>query len=142
MSEFTGRVYWNELMTRDIDSAKKFYSKTCGWTYDSMPTPDGEYHLAMAGKWPAGGMMDMSSMEGLEQVPPHWFTYLAVDDIDETVAKCRDLGASITREPFEVANVGKIAIVCDPTGASLGFIQPAPPGSASCPDDCEDANGD
>jgi predicted enzyme related to lactoylglutathione lyase len=31
------------------------------------------------------------------------------------------------REPFEVAGVGRIAIIADPTGAALGIMAPASP---------------
>ena len=26
-----GNFYWNELMTRDVEKAKKFYGDTIGW---------------------------------------------------------------------------------------------------------------
>ena len=28
-----GTFYWNELMTRDVEGAKKFYADTIGWSY-------------------------------------------------------------------------------------------------------------
>ena len=31
-----GHFYWNELMTRDAEKAKKFYSTTLGWTFEPM----------------------------------------------------------------------------------------------------------
>ena len=36
-----GHFHWNELMTRDIDRAKKFYADTLGWTYEAMQSLDG-----------------------------------------------------------------------------------------------------
>ena len=48
-----GHFHWNELMTRDVEKAKKFYADTMGWTFDAMPMPDGgTYSLAMAGGQP------------------------------------------------------------------------------------------
>ena len=45
-----GHFHWNELLTRDVEGAKKFYGQTIGWTFDSMPTPDGcTYWIAMMG---------------------------------------------------------------------------------------------
>ncbi len=38
-----GHFYWNELMTRDADKAKKFYGASVGWTFEAMPMPDGTY---------------------------------------------------------------------------------------------------
>ena len=31
-----GSFYWNELMTRDAEAAKKFYGATLGWTFEAM----------------------------------------------------------------------------------------------------------
>ena len=36
-----GHFHWNELTTRDIERAKKFYADTLGWTFESMPMPEG-----------------------------------------------------------------------------------------------------
>ena len=36
-----GHFYWNELMTRDAEKAKKFYGNTVGWTFEAMTMPDG-----------------------------------------------------------------------------------------------------
>ena len=31
-----GEFYWNELMTRDGERAKKFYADTLGWNFEAM----------------------------------------------------------------------------------------------------------
>ena len=43
-----GEFYWNELMTRDGERAKKFYADTLGWNFEAMAMPDGTYWVA---KW-------------------------------------------------------------------------------------------
>src|SRR5215472_16803380 len=35
-----GIFVWNELYTRDVESAKAFYAATVGWTFEGMPMPD------------------------------------------------------------------------------------------------------
>src|SRR5215831_12587936 len=45
-----GNFHWNELRTRDVERAKRFYKETVGWTFEAMQTPDGQpYWVAMAG---------------------------------------------------------------------------------------------
>jgi hypothetical protein len=57
-----GKFHWNELMTRNVERAKKFYSETLGWTFDSMPMPGGgTYWLAKIGDEPAAGMFDIAA---------------------------------------------------------------------------------
>lgn len=122
-----GSVWWNELMTRDADAAKAYYHDLLGWEFDAMPMADGVYHVAMLGGKPVAGIMDMSGIAELGQVPVHWFTYLAVKDLDAALDKTRTEGGSIQREPFEVPDVGRIAIVTDPTGAAVGLMTPVMP---------------
>ena len=119
-----GTFHWNELMTGDVKKAKTFISQTIGWSFNEMPMPKGTYWVAMLGDKPVGGLM---SMQGIvpEGTPPHWISYLAVDDIDVRLAKVVPAGGEIKREPFEVPNVGRIAMVQDASGAVMGWITPA-----------------
>ena len=52
-----GSFYWNELMTRDAEKAKKFYASTIGWTFEAMQMPDGTYWVAKSGDVPVGGLI-------------------------------------------------------------------------------------
>ncbi len=119
-----GTFYWNELMTRDVEGAKAFFAATLGWTFDAMPMPGFTYHVAKSGDQAVGGIMDMAGMAP-DDVPPHWMSYIDVDDVDARVAKAKAAGAEVMAEPFDVAGVGRIAIVKDPTGAVVGWITPA-----------------
>ena len=128
MSETHGTVLWSELMTRDVAGAKAYYEAICGWQVSAMEMPEGgTYHLGNVGGAPVAGIMDMTDMPGLEQVPAHWVTYLAVDDVDAAVARTREIGGAVHQDPFDVAGVGRIAMVADPTGAVVGLMTPAAP---------------
>lgn len=125
MSDMHGKIWWSELMTRDVEGAKAYYAATCGWAFDAMPMSEGTYHVGMAGGQPVAGIMDMAGLPGMEDVPPHWFTYIAVDDVDAAGAATETAGGTIIRPPFDVENVGRIVIVTDPTGAAVGLMTPA-----------------
>jgi predicted enzyme related to lactoylglutathione lyase len=118
-----GSFYWNELMTRDVEQAKKFYGGTVGWTFDAMPMPDGTYWVAKMGDKPVAGIFPMSGPD-FDDVPENWMSYLAVDDIDARLKKATAAGADIMREPFDVPGVGRIAIIEEPGGAVIGWITP------------------
>ncbi len=119
-----GNFYWNELMTRDAEKAKKFYAATVGWTFDAMPMPNGTYWVAMMEGKPVGGIFPMTGPE-FNGVPEHWMSYLAVDDVASRVKKAVSAGAKVMREPFEVSGVGRIAILHQPGGAVIGWMTPA-----------------
>ncbi len=56
-------------------------------------------------------------------MPEHWFTYIAVDDVDSRVAKVEAAGGMVIRPPFDVPGVGRIAIVKDKGGAVCGWMK-------------------
>ena len=64
-------------------------------------------------------------MTAPDGTPPHWMSYLAVDDIDDRLRQFAAHGATVLHEPFDVENVGRIAIIKDPTGAVMGWMTPA-----------------
>lgn len=120
-----GEFHWNELMTRDVDKAKAFYENTIGWTFNAMPMPTGTYNIAMLGDKPVGGLFEMNG-DDFEGVPAHWMSYLSVDDIDVRLAKAKAEGATVVREPFDVPGVGRIAILTDGGGGTIGWMTPTP----------------
>ena len=120
-----GSFYWNELLTRDVERAKRFYSETIGWTFEPMTMEHGAtYWVAQIDGKPAGGIFPTDSPE-FAQVPEAWMSYLAVDDVDARVKKATAAGATLMRPIFDVPNVGRIAILTEPGGAGIGWITPS-----------------
>ena len=126
MSATHGSFHWNELMTRDVAGAKAYCAAVCGWEYDEMQMPQGRsYHVGMAEGRAMGGIMDMGAVDGYDGVPPHWFAYIAVDEVDAAVARTREMGGTVRRDVHEVPGVGRIALIEDPAGPQVGIMTPA-----------------
>lgn len=126
MTDFHGKIWWSELMTRDVEAARDYYQSVCGWTITGMPMPNNEtYYLCKLGDQPVAGIMDMGHLTHMADIPPHWFTYLAVRDVNAAVAETRRGRGRIIRDCFDVPGVGRIAIILDPSGAAVGLITPA-----------------
>lgn len=123
-----GLFHWNELMTWNVEKAKEFYAETLGWSFETFPMEEGEYTVCKAGDEIAGGIFGMAPGAGFDGVPDHWFAYITVDDIDARVAKVQAAGGEVMRPPFDVPNVGRIAIVKDKAGAAIGWMTPAEQG--------------
>ena len=119
-----GTFYWNELMTRNVEQAKRFYAETIGWTFEGMPMADGTYWVAKMGDQPVAGIFPLDGPD-FAGVPEQWMPYLAVDEIDARAAKAVAAGAQLMRPLFDVPNVGRIAILREPGGAGVGWITPA-----------------
>ena len=120
-----GTFFWNELMTRDPKKARDFYGPMLGWTFDVMPMANGmSYYVCKQAGNPVAGIFEMTGAD-LAGVPTHWFSYIAVDDVDRRVAAATKAGAKLHRPIFDVPGVGRIAIIEDPVGAHVGWMTPA-----------------
>ena len=118
-----GQFVWNELNTHDPDAAKAFYAATIGWRFEPMPMPDGStYWVGMDGATPACGLLTLAG-ERFSDVPNHWFAYLEVDDLDRRVGDIESAGGSVVRAPWEIAGVGRVAIVRAPGGEVMGWMR-------------------
>ena len=117
-----GCFVWNELNTRDPEAAKQFYGAVFGWTFDSMPMPEGgTYWVGRVGETAAAGLFTMSGPH-FEGVPEHWLAYVEVDDVDKRVVEVAAKGGTVLRAPWAVPGVGRIAIIKDAGGAPLGVM--------------------
>ena len=114
-----GAPCWSELNTRDTETAGKFYSTVFGYGIKKSTEPMEYTEFQIDGKSIAGMLQMSPEMEG---VPPHWLTYYLVANCAETVAKVKELGASVPFGPVAIPTVGDIAVVIDPQGAAFGLI--------------------
>jgi hypothetical protein len=116
-----GAVSWTELLTTDPAAAQSFYGDLFGWTFEEMSTnATGPYHVFSAAGKPIGGIMQKPPEA--EQMPPHWGSYVTVDDIDAVAEKAVTLGGQILFGPMDIPKVGRFAVVQDPQGAVISII--------------------
>ena len=115
-----GAFSCNELLTHDVDAAKAFYSELLGWTLNTMDANGIEYTIAKVGDTEIAGIM--ATPEGAQNMPSTWGAYVTVDDVDASVVKAVKLGAKVCKEAEDCADVGRFAIIQDPTGAMLTLV--------------------
>jgi predicted enzyme related to lactoylglutathione lyase len=119
-----GDWFWHELITPDPQKAGEFYGKLLGWKTTDMPMANGmTYTLWQRAGQNHGGMMK-PPMPG---IPPHWETYVKVDDVDAIADRVPRLGGMVHVPPTDIPNVGRFAVIGDPTGAVLAVITPKMP---------------
>lgn len=114
-------VSWNELSTRDVESAKRFYSQVFGWEPHTSGEPGQEYTEWRVNGKSVGGMMAMPDQVPAA-VPPHWLTYFAVDDCQGTVARATERGGQVMVPPMTIPQ-GTFSVLADPQGAAFAVIQ-------------------
>jgi uncharacterized protein len=114
---------WIDTTQPDPDAAAEFYGGLFGWELeDSMPAGSPAKYL-MA-RLRGGDVAAISSAP--EGAPPVavWTTYIWVENADETAAKVRQAGGTVSTEPFDVLDAGRMAVFADPEGAAFSVWQP------------------
>ncbi len=136
-----GAWNFNNLETADADAATAFYGDVFGW---ELSTVD----FAPASFWRRPGYGDFLAKddpelrERMQAVPggfadavawlspgngqAHWTTTIGVADCDASVARARELGATVLVEPYEAPYI-RAAVIRDPQGGELVLSQYKPP---------------
>src|SRR5712692_2482267 len=118
-----GSFCWAELATTDGPAAKEFYSELFGWeANDNTIGPDMVYTMLKLGGKDVGALYQKGEM--MKDVPTHWASYISVASADEIAAMAKSLGGTVVKEPFDVFDVGRMAVITDPTGATFCIWQP------------------
>lgn len=118
-----GTFCWIELATTDGPAAKEFYTGLFGWeAQDNLIGPNMIYTMLKLNGKDVGALYEKGEM--MQDVPTVWASYISVTNADETVARAKSLGATIIKDAFDVTDVGRMAVITDPTGATFCLWQP------------------
>ena len=119
-----GIVAWSELLSRDPAKAKAFFAETLGWTFDDFSFGGPPYWVIRSGDAMVGGLGGLDAGD-VETDESYWITFIEVDEIDRRCQLALELGATVIRGPHDVPNVGRVAVLRDPTGAVVGWMRGA-----------------
>jgi uncharacterized protein len=122
-SFISGSVCWVDVSSTDPAGSREFYRGLFGWTYriDRHPARE-HYTTALSGGRMVAGLVGVAVAVG---EPVTWTLYLASADITHTATAFTQRGARVLYGPVEVPGQGRVLIGADPTGAVIGFWQPA-----------------
>ena len=119
-----GEFCWIELGTTDQAAAKKFYGSLFGWAIFDAPMGPGEFYtmFSLEGR-NTGAAYTMKKEDLARGVPPHWMLYITVETADAAAKKAAELGGKVLAPAFDVMDVGRMAVLQDPTGAIFSVWQ-------------------
>jgi predicted enzyme related to lactoylglutathione lyase len=112
-----GTPCWVDLGVPDVGKAKAFYEGLFGWDIQDGPPEAGGYAMCLLNGMAVAGI---GPNMGQADAPATWTTYLASQDVDETALKIKAAGGQVLMEPFDVMDVGRMALAADPGGAVFG----------------------
>ncbi|QDU66457.1 VOC family protein [Engelhardtia mirabilis] len=117
-----GLFCWDELLSTDAARDAEFYAGVFDYDVKTMPTPDGDYLvLERGGLMHAGVMQKPAEAPG----PSTWLSYARVEDVDAMTEKARSLSAQVWVDPRDIPNIGRFAVMADPTGALFALFREA-----------------
>jgi hypothetical protein len=118
-----GRFLWYELMTTDMEAAKAFYSNVVGWGTQEASMPGMAYTLFTVGEASVSGLMALSEDARKMGARPRWIGYVAVNDVDATADRIKQLGGAVHVPPTDVPNVSRFSVVTDPQMATIALFK-------------------
>jgi predicted enzyme related to lactoylglutathione lyase len=119
-----GSFCWVELATTDQFAANSFYGALFGWGVNNIPMgPNDFYSMYQLQGRELGAACTLRPEERAQGIPPHWRLYIAVDNADATAARAAQLGGKVLAPAFDVMDVGRMAVLQDPTGAHFNLWQ-------------------
>ena len=118
-----GAFCWADLGTPDAAAAKRFYTALFGWTAEDRPMGPGAFYtmLTLNGRAVAALYAQDPAPPG---GPPHWLSYVSVASANDATRRAKELGGTVLVDPFDVLDVGRMALVQDPAGAVVALWQP------------------
>ena len=102
-----GAFSWVDLATTDVDAARDFYTALFGWTGDAEA---GGSMLRLDGSL-VSAIFPLSDESRAAGTPVSWTSYVTVADVDATAARAVELGGTIARDAFDIADVGRAALI-------------------------------
>lgn len=124
MTNKHGDFIWYELLTSDADAAQAFYGPVVGWTFADSGQTDMDYRTISAPEHSIGGLMAITPEMAGHGARPAWLGYIAVDDVDTSVAAIVERDGRVLMPAMDIPHVGRIAMVADPHGAPFYIMTP------------------
>ena len=111
---------WVDLSSTDAEASREFYSKLFGWNVEVNEDPQyGGYGLARIDGQDAAGIGGQMT----EGAPTTWNLYIGTDDADKLAEDVKSAGGTVVAPPFDVGEMGRMAVFQDPTGAFISAWQ-------------------
>jgi predicted enzyme related to lactoylglutathione lyase len=131
-SPSTGRTSWHDLVTRDLETSRKFLAEVFGWSFgETQSGKKLDYAVASLDGHPVAGLAQAKETGGNTS---QWLTYVTVPDLDAAITAATAGGASVAIKPMKINDRGRGAVLLDPQGAPFGLLErgaPAPQGHAA-----------
>lgn len=117
-----GKIIWQDLTVENAEQVRDFYSEVVGWKFSEHPMKEySDYNMEN----PTDGEVVAGICHkrgGNKNLPSQWLNYVAVENVEAAIEKCKSLGGTIIEGPKDVGK-SKFVVIQDPAGAYLALWQ-------------------
>jgi uncharacterized protein len=128
MNDKSHPFVWYELMTTNIDSARRFYSALFGWGTEDACALGTPYILFRNQHESVSGVMCLSEGDRERGMTPNWVGYVETHDVTTLVRSIQGSGGKLYVPPTEIPKVSQFAVVTDSQMAQIGLLRWLLPG--------------
>lgn len=122
-----GTAGWMDLTVQDAPRIASFYEKVIGWKTQevAMGTYSDFCMVPQSAEDPIAGVCHARGVNvGL---PPGWLIYFIVANLDDSLQEVQSQGGHILRNITVMGQMGRYAVIADPSGASCALFEHAAP---------------
>ena len=115
-----GSIVWQDLTVKDAKNISTFYAEVVGWK--AMPHDMREYHdydMQSDDSTTVAGICHARGSNA--HLPAQWLIYINVNDVEASVAKCREHGGEVLDGPRPMGS-NNFCVIRDPEGAVIALV--------------------
>lgn len=119
-----GKIVWADLVTPDLEGAKRFYGGLFGWTFRDIRTGERSYTLALLDGEPVAGIAQRP-LRADRPGQPAWLTFISTANVGEAERIALAHGGKVLAPARTYPRRGRQAVLADPQGAVFAVLQSA-----------------
>lgn len=116
-----GKIVWADLYTGNVQTSLDFYTNTFGWSVKEFDEQNARYHLLYDGSHPIAGVIKRPA-ERNQSENSLWIGSVATNDVQQSVDSAVTHKATVIFPTHDFALYGKRAVIADPQGAIIAFL--------------------
>ena len=109
---------WVDTNQPDPTAAAAFYGGLFGWEFEDV-MPEGSENPYLMARLRGREVAGISALDERAPGQATWDTYIWADSADEAATRTRAAGGTVIREPFDVTDAGRTALLADTEGAGF-----------------------
>lgn len=113
-----GKFVWHDLLTDDMEEARKFYGDVFGWRFETKR----DYTQIFNQQELIAGMMQVTPTKD-QKAKAVWLPSISVANIDKSVRYLTDNKGQVLKGPLNMKERGKGVLVSDPHGAHVVLLR-------------------